>query len=351
MIFVGDIAQPFIGASSFFIPKGLTDKFWIGNLEGSLVDSFEKKGALKGVYNDVRAINEIKSIIPYYAFTIANNHLLDAADVRTTIDNLRRIGGHYVGGGISLEKASQTLSLADADGVTYRILSFGWENIQCVPAAVNKQGVNPYTRKNVINSVQKVLEAKDPVICFFHWNYELEKYPQPYDRRLAMDLIDMGVSAVIGCHAHRTQPIEFYKGKPIVYGLGNFIFRQGHYFEGKLCFPKFCAEEYAFEIKKDGYALHYFNYDPKENRLDYVKSEEISADKDFDGKAEFTGYSDKEYEQWFKNHRVQKKLLPVFYAKESNFSYWLKSKWIRIRGSLINLLTKMNLKSANRANR
>lgn len=351
MIFNGDIAQPYIGASSFSIPDELQNQFWVGNLEGSLVDSFEKKDALKGVYNDVQAINEIKSIIPYNAFIIANNHLLDAADVKTTIDYLQRIGVHYVGGGTSLEKASQTLSLADADGVTYCILSFGWENIQCVPATVNKQGVNPYTRKNVIISVQKALEEKKSVICFFHWNYELEKYPQPYDRSLAMDLIDMGVAAVIGCHAHRTQPIEFYKGKPIVYGLGNFLFCQGHYFEGKLCFPKFCAEELAFEITKDGYALHYFSYDQEKNRLNYVKSKEISADKDFYGKAEFTGYSDKEYEKWFKHHRVQKKLLPMFYAKECNLSYWLKSKWIKFRGSLINLLTKMNLKSANRANR
>lgn len=56
---------------------------------------------------------------------------------------------------------------------------------------------------------EEVKFKKEYVICFFHWNYELEKYPQPFDRQLAMDLIDMGVAAVIGCHAHRTQPIEF----------------------------------------------------------------------------------------------------------------------------------------------
>lgn len=50
----------------------------------------------------------------------------------------------------------------------------------------------------------------------------MELYPQPFDRELSKVLIDLGVYAVLGCHAHRVQQIEFYKGRPIVYGLGNF---------------------------------------------------------------------------------------------------------------------------------
>lgn len=351
MIFTGDIAQPFIGASTFSIPDELQGKCWIGNLEGSLVDTNEQKYELKGVYNDVQAIGELKGIIPFKAFTIANNHLLDAANVKTTIDNHKRLNVEHVGAGCSLEEAKQPLVIKDNDGASYRILAFGWENIQCITAGDNKEGVSPYTRKNVIDGVKEALRQKEPVICFLHWDYELEKYPQPYDRQLAHELIDMGVAAVIGCHAHRVQPIEFYKGKPIVYGLGNFLFCQGHYFDGKLQFPKFCEEEYALEMSKDGYKLHYFHYDQQENMLEYVKSKEINEQKEFDGKAAFSGFSDKEYEKWFKEHRIQKKMLPVFHTSENEVSYWMKSKWIRIRGGIINQLTKMNLKSANRANR
>ena len=61
------------------------------------------------------------------------------------------------------------------------------------------------------------------IIAFMHWNTELELYPQPLDRELSHALIDLGVFAVIGCHAHRVQGYEIYKGHPIVYGLGNFI--------------------------------------------------------------------------------------------------------------------------------
>ena len=41
---------------------------------------------------------------------------------------------------------------------------------------------------------------------------------------LAHRLIDAGASAVIGAHPHVTQPIETYRGRPIVYSLGNFVF-------------------------------------------------------------------------------------------------------------------------------
>lgn len=248
--------------------------------------------------------------------------------------------------------AAESIVVID-DDKSYRVLAFGWENIQCVPASIKSYGVNPYTRDNVLKCANEALKQKEPVVCFMHWDYELEKYPHPYDRQLAMELIDLGVCAVIGCHAHRVQPVEFYKGRPIVYGLGNFLFYQGHYFDGKLRFPKFCEEEYIFELMDGGgkFALHHFHYDSEQNRLEYVKSEDISPDKDFEGKAEFTGFTTKEYEQFFKKNRVQKKLLPIFYANESDFTYWMKSKWIKLRGRLINILMKLNLKSANRTNR
>ncbi|MFO1206231.1 MAG: CapA family protein [Burkholderiales bacterium] len=37
-------------------------------------------------------------------------------------------------------------------------------------------------------------------------------------------MIDAGADAVVGAHPHVTQEIESYRGKPIVYSLGNFVF-------------------------------------------------------------------------------------------------------------------------------
>ena len=347
MIFTGDIAQPYVGASTVNVPEILYKSAWLGNLEGSFVEG----EGLAGVYNNYDAIAKLCKQIHFKAFNLANNHLLDAAYVNTTLINLKKLGIPAVGGGCDLKESGQHLLFTDSDGKVYRVLTFGWENIQCRIATEKREGVNPYTRKHVLKSAEDALKHGEPVVCFMHWNYELERYPQPYDRKLAHDLIDMGVAAVVGCHAHRVQPIEFYKGKPIVYGLGNFLFCQGYYFDKKLCFPRFCEDEYAFELAGDGYKLHYLKYDQSENRLEYLKSAEIGPDCEFNGKAEFSGMTDKEYEVWFREHRVQKKLLPVFKATESALSYAVKSYWIKARGMLINILTKLNLKSANRSGR
>ena len=348
MIFTGDIALPFF---SIKLPDLLPQsRMWVGNLEGSVANGECGYKGGKGVYNDYGAVRELLQHIPFKAFCLANNHLTDFCDVNDSITRLHRLGVPSIGAG-NIEDASKAVLVVDNDHVAYRILAFGWENIQCPHATEQKDGVNPLTKLHVLTTVSGALKHPEPVICFMHWDYELEKYPQPYDRHIAHELIDMGVSAVIGCHAHRVQPVEFYKGKPIVYGLGNFLFYQGYFFEGQLRFPKFCEEEYAFEITKEGYKLHYFKYDSQENRLDYVKSAEISEDKAFDGKAEFSGYTAKEYESFFKKNRVQKKLLPIFHTKESAMSYWMKSEWIKLRAWLLDTATRMNIKSAKRKDR
>lgn len=353
MIFCGDIALPYAGAIKIKgLPEELRKEQWIGNLEGSLVRDGELYENQPGVYNDLDAINELNQQINLVACSLANNHLLDMVNATTTLKGITKLNLKSVGAGCTLQDAQTSLHITDVDGEKYTILSFGWDNIQCIYASDKKQGVNPYTKNNVKRCVLQALKEQwGEVICFFHWDYELEKYPQPYDRNSAMELIDMGVEAVIGCHAHRTQPIEFYKGKPIVYGLGNFLFQQGYFFGGRLKFPKFCEEEYAFEITKDEYKLHYFSFRQQTNSLEYVKSESISENVEFEGKATFSGFDRKAYETFFKDNRVQRKLLPIFHSNENLLSYWMKSEFIKLRGFMINTLTKLNIKSQNREKR
>lgn len=342
MIFAGDVA---IGEQSIGIsmPRLLRQNPWLMNLEGSLVMSGEF-ASQKVVFNTLDAVKWLQGEINLEAVSLANNHILNVCDVETTLDNAKSLGLSAFGAGRNIKEASRPLKWHG-----YTVISFGWECIECVVASEKKKGVNPYESGHVLRQVNSALSEGKKVICFFHWGYELERYPHPYDRQFAMKLIDMGVSAVIGCHAHRVQPVEFYKERPIVYGLGNFTFMRGYYMDGKLNFPKFSEDEYAFEMNEDRFVLHHFMYDSKENRLEYVKSEEIGPDRNFDGKAEFTGFTAKEYDSWFKVHRVQRKLLPVFNSSESAFSYAIKSKWIKTRGALINFLMKANLKSADRA--
>jgi hypothetical protein len=64
----------------------------------------------------------------------------------------------------------------------------------------------------------------DVVIPVMHWGWENQRGASLRQRQLARLMIDSGADAVIGGHPHVTQDIEQYKGKPIIYSLGNFVF-------------------------------------------------------------------------------------------------------------------------------
>lgn len=186
-----------------------------------------------------------------------------------------------------------------------------------------------------------------------HWNYEMNYLPFPYDRQLAHELIDAGVAAVIGCHSHRTAPIEVYKGKPIVYGLGNFLFEDNVYFNGELNFPEISEEEYAFEIEKEGkYKIHVFQYDTQKNVLKYERTEEVTEQ---EGTIKnLSGVSAKDYEKqytkYFKSKpRRQRILCPIFRTNETGFSYWMKEKERDLHELLLKMIVKFKLHGSSKS--
>lgn len=48
--------------------------------------------------------------------------------------------------------------------------------------------------------------------------------PEAWQREFAKQMIDAGADAIIGSHVHVLQGFEYYKGKPIAYSIGNFLF-------------------------------------------------------------------------------------------------------------------------------
>jgi len=66
----------------------------------------------------------------------------------------------------------------------------------------------------------------DLVIVNIHWGVEYEHFFNPYQKEWGRALVDAGADLIIGHHPHVVQGMEIYKGKPIFYSLGNFIFDQ-----------------------------------------------------------------------------------------------------------------------------
>ena len=85
------------------------------------------------------------------------------------------------------------------------------------------------------------LKKKDPqavVIVSLHWGGEHTLKPVPSQRLEAHRLINAGADALICHHTHTLQTIEHYRGKPIYYSIGNFIFDQQKPLNSKACVVK-----------------------------------------------------------------------------------------------------------------
>lgn len=84
-------------------------------------------------------------------------------------------------------------------------------------------GANPLDLINFVHAVKEY--KKDGVfVVLVHGGIEYHPYPTPQMVRRCRFIVDMGADAVICCHSHCPVPWETYRGRPIVYGLGNLIF-------------------------------------------------------------------------------------------------------------------------------
>lgn len=64
------------------------------------------------------------------------------------------------------------------------------------------------------------------IVVYPHWGIEYQRQPSQRQRTLGRAFIDAGADMIVGSHPHVVQPFEIYRGKPIFYSLGNFLFDQ-----------------------------------------------------------------------------------------------------------------------------
>jgi poly-gamma-glutamate capsule biosynthesis protein CapA/YwtB (metallophosphatase superfamily) len=80
------------------------------------------------------------------------------------------------------------------------------------------------TKDRVVHDVKREKKPGTIVIVSFHWGVEAYYATHPDQRWLGKAAIDAGADLVLGHHPHVLQGIETYRGRHIVYSLGNFVF-------------------------------------------------------------------------------------------------------------------------------
>jgi poly-gamma-glutamate synthesis protein (capsule biosynthesis protein) len=159
--------------------------------------------------------------------TLANNHSNGEGqavfnDMRS---NLAKRGIQHGGGGNTLAEATAP-ARATAKGVRLAILSY--DNIlpQGPFATETSWGLAPIDVTRLPGDIAAARKQADLVIPYFHWGIEYTNDPTTYQQGVARAAIDAGADMALGNHPHWTQGIERYKGKLIIYSMGNFVFDQ-----------------------------------------------------------------------------------------------------------------------------
>jgi poly-gamma-glutamate synthesis protein (capsule biosynthesis protein) len=78
---------------------------------------------------------------------------------------------------------------------------------------------------HLTEDIRKARERADLVVTSFHWGDMSRPFHlSDHETRTARFCIDQGAAMVVGHHHHALRGMEWYKGKPILYGLGHFVF-------------------------------------------------------------------------------------------------------------------------------
>lgn len=199
---VGDFNYFFENVKSVFEADDLT----IVNFEGTLTDSTTREDKQFAFKAD-KSYAEILTDGFVETANLANNHSKDYGE----------------------QSYNDTMDALDEAGIT----NFGYDRVAIKKVKGIKVGlVGTYVLADglgVKDSMEKnIQDLKDEgaqvIIASFHWGEEKAEYPNDVQVELAHAAIDAGADLVLGHHPHVLQGIEQYKGKNIVYSLGNFCF-------------------------------------------------------------------------------------------------------------------------------
>nr|MCR4919109.1 CapA family protein [Prevotella sp.] len=163
--------------------------------------------------------------------TLANNHFRDFGNIGCE-NTLRLFDANcvdHVGGGMDATEAAHIL-YKKVKGLKLAIINCCEHEFSI--ATKHNAGSNPLNPIRQYYDIREARSKADYVLVIVHGGHELWQLPSPRMKQTYQFFIDAGADAVVNHHQHCFSGYEIYKGKPVVYGLGNFCFDKQNYFRG-----------------------------------------------------------------------------------------------------------------------
>lgn len=154
--------------------------------------------------------------------TLANNHIMDYGyeGIKETIQHLKINKIDYVGAGKTSEEIK--VIFKTKDNFTIGIINV-CEN-EWSTDKLQGYKANGFSEIDMFYTIKEANKKADKVIVIHHGGHEMYPLPSPRLKKTFRFFIDCGANAVINHHTHCIGGEEIYKGSPILYSLGNFIF-------------------------------------------------------------------------------------------------------------------------------
>ena len=180
-----------------------TDDITYVNLEGPLTrhpQVLQKQFPIRGepAHAQVLTAGSVELV------NLSNNHIYDCGDAgfKETLEILRRSHVNYAGEG--------HIWRGTVKGVSFLVTGYrAWQDTPELRARISRD----------LNAARA-----DVKLVQFHWGEEGKYHHNATQQRLAHYAVEHGATMVIGAHPHVLQDSEVYRGAPIFYSLGNFIF-------------------------------------------------------------------------------------------------------------------------------
>ena len=156
--------------------------------------------------------------------SLANNHIMDfgVSGLDDTLLYCREQGIGTTGAGSTLEEA-RTPATVSAGPTDVVFLSYCDRPPDDFFAGPERPGTAPLVLEEVLDDIDRYKRSGTVVLVSLHWGVEQRSVPLKRQRSIAHAIIDGGADGIIGHHPHWPQGIEIYRGRPVIYSLGNFI--------------------------------------------------------------------------------------------------------------------------------